>query len=83
MQICLTLAGVQFSFDDHSLEHSVDEKKKRVLELLKNPGLINFLINYIKEMKNETLHILLSHETTLLLETFKVQPNEIHKLSEE
>lgn len=44
---------------------------------------MNFLLNYIKDMKNETLHILVSQETAALLESFKVQPNELHKLSDE
>ena len=60
-----------------------DDKKKSVRELLKNQGLMNFLLNYIKDMKNETLQILLSQETASLLESFKVQPNELHKLSDE
>jgi hypothetical protein len=57
--------------------------KKHPSDLLTGPGLFNLLLNYIKDMKNDNLQILLSQEVLALLESFKVSPNELTKLNEE
>lgn len=63
MQLCLTLMGIEYAYEDGLIEPLADEKKKNAKDILNNVNLVNFLISYIKDMKNETLHILISHET--------------------
>lgn len=55
--------GIEYSYEDGNIEPLADEKKKNVKDLLNNTNLLNFLVSYIKDMKNETLHILISHDT--------------------
>ena len=61
MQLCLAFNGMLIHTQSEEPKKQFDEKKqKHVSELLKNPGLFNFMLSFIKEMKNETLQILLS-----------------------
>ena len=60
LQIVLILEGIALT--QHKEEQKHDDKKphKHVRDLLQNPGLLNFLLNYIKDMKNDTLAIQIS-----------------------
>lgn len=57
--------------------------KKNLKDLLSQTGLFNFLLNYLKEMRNESLSLMISHETAAFLEEAKVGLNELHKLNDE
>lgn len=68
------------------LRAKVEEDKPRekfVKDLLTQPHLTNVLLNVIKDLKNETLHILVSQHTVALLDSFKVSLSEFAKLTEE
>ena len=41
------------------------------------------MLNFIKDMKNDTLQMLVHQSTIDLLEQFKVNLNELHKLTDE
>lgn len=53
MQICLALQGILYT----ALPEGEEDKKKdkSVKDLLNNPNLLNVMLNFIKEMKNEHL----------------------------
>lgn len=56
--------------------------KKHLGELLSGPGLYNFILNYIREMKNDLLTVLVQGQTLELLESLKVGLGDLHKLDE-
>ena len=45
-------------------EQAPPHGKKSARDLLVNPGFYNFLLNYIKDMKNDSFNVMISHETT-------------------
>jgi hypothetical protein len=84
MQICLILEGIALTQPKEEVKQEESKKApKHVRDLLHYPGLMNFLLNYLKDMKNDTVQILISQETMTLIESFKVGLNELHKINEE
>lgn len=57
--------------------------KKNPKDLLTVPGFFNLILNFIKDMKNDSLNIMISHDTQALLENFKLSLQDFHKLNEE
>lgn len=51
-------------------------------EVINRVGLVNFFLNYIREMKHEILHIQVSQAAMALLDSFKVPIGDLSKLSE-
>ena len=56
--------------------------KKTIMDLIDGNGLFNFLLNYIKDLKNDSFYLVLSEHTASLLEQLKVNVNELHKQDE-
>lgn len=83
MQLWLALSAIINVNATKEPNKQFDEKKqKHISELLKNPGLFNFMLSYIKEMKNDAFQIMISLDTMAYLEEWKVGLNELHKLNE-
>jgi hypothetical protein len=57
MQLCLALQGIHY-MPLAELEPSDKKHDKSLKDLTKNPGLFNLMLNYIKDMKNDSLQIL-------------------------
>ena len=84
MQLCLVLEGIARTQVKEEVKYEENKKApKNIRDLLHIPGLMNFLLNYLKDMKNDTVQIQISQETQALIESFKANLNELHKLNEE
>jgi hypothetical protein len=57
MQLCLALQGLYYTPLEEFHEDG-KKKDKSLKDLIKNPGLFNLMLNYIKDMKNDTMQIL-------------------------
>lgn len=57
--------------------------KKNPKDLISITGLFNLILNLIKDMKNDYLNIMISHDTQALFENLKVSFQEIHKLNDD
>jgi hypothetical protein len=62
MQISLALQGLAKVGDDEDWKKSLEERKiqKNVGEIARNPNLMNFMLNFIKDMKNDSLQLLIT-----------------------
>ncbi len=86
MQLAIIMKTVQDHSEKQQTEGPVSERtqnKKSLKDLISRSGLFNFMLNYLKDMRNDSLSIMISHDTAAYLEQAKVGLNEIHKLSEE
>jgi len=83
MQIYLVLAEIKKKTENQQ-EIKENEKKppKHFKDVLTRLGLTNFFINYLKEMKNESISIQVSPEVMALLDSFKISIGELNKLNE-
>lgn len=68
--------------DDDEWKRNFEERKnqKNPQDLLTQSGLFNFLLNYIKDMKNDNLQIPVSEQTMSLLESFQASLTDWSKL---
>ena len=55
MQLCLAINAIASISSNDEIKKTFDEKKQKFIgDLTKNPGLINFMLHYIKDLKSDS-----------------------------
>jgi hypothetical protein len=55
-----SIIGLEEAEAHHPEGHPPTHPKKKPHDLLNNPGLFNFLLNYFKDLKNDNFSIMIS-----------------------
>mmetsp|Transcript_48204 Transcript_48204/g.35389 ORF Transcript_48204/g.35389 Transcript_48204/m.35389 type:complete len:108 (+) Transcript_48204:1037-1360(+) len=83
MQLCLAITSLSLSYSEDHKKACEDKKQKYYGDLSHTPGLMNFLLLFIRDIKSEAFSLLVSREVQYFLAENGITMGELPKLPED